>query len=112
LDEKLRSGRRYRQLLDGKSNARYRPVHNFKAYGRVGEQPAYMPVQQNQILSLTDESAVFYENALSVLTALDDAKASVRNLGKVEGTVRISMPLTLAESHITPLVARFWNLIP
>jgi LysR family transcriptional regulator, regulator for bpeEF and oprC len=65
-----------------------------------------------QILSPTDEGAVFCKNALSALAALDDAKASVGNLGKVEGTVCISMPLTLAESHIIPLVATFLESRP
>jgi LysR family transcriptional regulator, regulator for bpeEF and oprC len=65
-----------------------------------------------RILSLTDEGAVFYENALSALAALDEAETSVGNLGKVEGILRISMPLTLAESHVIPLLAEFLETHP
>jgi LysR family transcriptional regulator, regulator for bpeEF and oprC len=65
-----------------------------------------------RMLSLTDEGAVFYENAPSALAALDDAEASVGNLGKVEGTVGISMPLSLAESHVIPLLAKFLESHP
>lgn len=60
-----------------------------------------------RILVLTDEGAVFYEHALSALAALDEAEASVGSQAKVEGVLRISMPLTLAESHVIPLLAAF-----
>jgi LysR family transcriptional regulator, regulator for bpeEF and oprC len=59
-----------------------------------------------RLLVLTDEGAIFYEHALSALAALDEAEASVGSQAKVEGVLRISMPLTLAESHVIPLLAK------
>jgi LysR family transcriptional regulator, regulator for bpeEF and oprC len=65
-----------------------------------------------RILALTDEGATFYEHALRALAALDEAAASVGGLGVVQGMLRISLPLTLAESHIIPLIARFLEMHP
>ena len=60
-----------------------------------------------RLMVLTDEGAIFYEHAVSALAALDEAEASVGSQGKIEGMLRISMPLTLAESHVIPLLADF-----
>lgn len=68
--------------------------------------------RSTRVLALTDEGALFYESALRALAALDEATASVGSLGSVEGMLRISMPLTLAESHIIPLIADFLELHP
>jgi LysR family transcriptional regulator, regulator for bpeEF and oprC len=65
-----------------------------------------------RLLALTDEGAAFYENALSALAALDEAEASVGGLGKIQGTIRVSLPLTLAESHVIPLFAKFLQSHP
>ncbi|WP_373474171.1 LysR family transcriptional regulator [Sphingorhabdus lacus] len=68
--------------------------------------------RSTRLLALTDEGALFYESALRALAALDEAAASVGSLGSVEGMLRISMPLTLAESHVIPLLAEFLELHP
>lgn len=68
--------------------------------------------RSTRVLALTDEGALFYESALRALAALDEAAASVGSLGSVEGMLRISMPLTLAESHVIPLIAEFLELHP
>jgi DNA-binding transcriptional LysR family regulator len=68
--------------------------------------------RSTRVLALTDEGALFYESALRALAALDEATASVGSLGSVEGMLRISMPLTLAESHIIRLIADFLHLHP
>lgn len=68
--------------------------------------------RSTRVLALTDEGALFYESALRALAALDEATASVGGLGSVEGMLRISMPLTLAESHVIPLIADFLELNP
>ena len=60
-----------------------------------------------RLMVLTDEGAIFYEHAVSALAALDEAEASVGSQGKIEGMLRISMPLTLAESHVIHLLADF-----
>jgi LysR family transcriptional regulator, regulator for bpeEF and oprC len=65
-----------------------------------------------RLLALTDEGAAFYENALSALAALDEAEASVGGLGRIQGMLRISLPLTLAESHVIPLLAKFLQSHP
>lgn len=68
--------------------------------------------RSTRVLALTDEGALFYESALRALAALDEATASVGSLGSVEGMLRISMPLTLAESHVIPLLADFLEINP
>ena len=65
-----------------------------------------------RISVLTDEGAIFYENARRALAALDEAEASVGGLGKAEGMLRVSLPLTLAESHVIRILARFLQVHP
>jgi DNA-binding transcriptional LysR family regulator len=68
--------------------------------------------RSTRVLALTDEGALFYEGALRALAALDEAAASVGRRASVEGMLRISMPLTLAESHVIPIIANFLELHP
>lgn len=58
-------------------------------------------------LTLTTDGARFYEKALSALDAVESAEASVGLAGGAEGTLRITAPLTLAESRLIPMLTRF-----
>lgn len=58
-------------------------------------------------LTLTTDGSLFYENALLALGAIEAAETSVGMTGQVEGTLRITAPLTLAESRLIPMIERF-----
>lgn len=58
-------------------------------------------------LTLTTDGARFYEKALGVLDAIEAAEASVGLSGEAEGVLRITAPLTLAESRLIPMLKRF-----
>lgn len=58
-------------------------------------------------LILTTDGARFYEKALGVLDAIEAAEASVGLAGEVEGVLRMTAPLTLAESRVIPMLKRF-----
>jgi LysR family transcriptional regulator for bpeEF and oprC len=58
-------------------------------------------------LTLTTDGARFYEKALTVLDAIEAAEASVGLAGEAEGTIRMTAPLTLAESRVIPMLTRF-----
>ena len=58
-------------------------------------------------LTLTDEGAAFYESALAALAAIDEAEASVGLVGEARGIVRITVPLSLAESRVIAMISRF-----
>jgi LysR family transcriptional regulator, regulator for bpeEF and oprC len=58
-------------------------------------------------LALTTEGAAFYESALVALGAIETAEASVGLSGEARGIVRITAPLTLAESRVIPMLARY-----
>lgn len=58
-------------------------------------------------LTLTTDGSMFYENALLALGAIEAAETSVGMTGQVEGTLRITAPLTLAESRLIPMIERF-----
>jgi LysR family transcriptional regulator, regulator for bpeEF and oprC len=63
-------------------------------------------------LRLTDEGAIFYENAVIVLAAIDEAEASLGKKSDVAGVVRLTAPLTLAEARIIPLLPKFFDRHP
>jgi LysR family transcriptional regulator, regulator for bpeEF and oprC len=63
-------------------------------------------------LALTDEGSAFYEAARRALAAIDEAQAAVGPKGDVQGLLRITMPLTLAESRMIPIVADFLERYP
>lgn len=63
-------------------------------------------------LTLTTDGARFYEKALSALSAIEAAEASVGLAGEAEGVLRITAPLTLAESRIIPMLKRFLTANP
>lgn len=63
-------------------------------------------------LALTDEGSAFYEAAQRALAAIDEAEAAVSPHSDVQGLLRLTMPLTLAESRIIPIIADFQTLNP
>lgn len=63
-------------------------------------------------LSLTDEGSSFYEHARLALAAIDEARAAVGPKTEANGLLRLTMPLTLAESRIVPIIARFMQAQP
>lgn len=63
-------------------------------------------------LALTDEGSAFYESATRALAAIDEAQAAVGPKGNVQGLLRITMPLTLAESRLIAIVADFLEVHP
>lgn len=58
-------------------------------------------------LTLTTDGARFYEKALGVLDAIEGAEASVGLAGEADGVLRITAPVTLAESRLMPMLNRF-----
>jgi LysR family transcriptional regulator, regulator for bpeEF and oprC len=58
-------------------------------------------------LALTTDGSLFYENAVLALGAIEKAESSVGLRGEVEGILRITAPLTLAESRLIPIFERF-----
>ena len=58
-------------------------------------------------IALTDEGAAFYEAAMRALAAIDEAEAVIGPIGDVQGLLRVTMPLTLAESRLIAIIADF-----
>jgi DNA-binding transcriptional LysR family regulator len=63
-------------------------------------------------LGLTDEGSAFYESAKRALAAIDEAESAVGPKGDAQGLLHVTMPLTLAESRLVGIVARFLELHP
>jgi LysR family transcriptional regulator, regulator for bpeEF and oprC len=58
-------------------------------------------------LTLTAEGSTFYEAAMRALAAVDEAQGMVGPVGDPQGLLRVTMPLTLAESRLMPIIADF-----
>jgi DNA-binding transcriptional LysR family regulator len=63
-------------------------------------------------LALTDEGSAFYEAAIRALAAIDEAQASTGPKGDAQGLLRVTMPLTLAESRLIAIIADFMGHHP
>lgn len=63
-------------------------------------------------LSLTNDGMMFYEGALRALAAIDEAESLVGLVANLQGTVRLTCPLSLAESRLTAMLGRFLELHP
>ena len=63
-------------------------------------------------IALTDEGAAFYEAAMRALAAIDEAEAVIGPKGDVQGLLRVTMPLTLAESRLIAIIADFLERHP
>lgn len=58
-------------------------------------------------LTLTSEGSAYYEAALRALAAIDEAEAAVGRGSEAQGLLRLTMPLTLAEAKLMPIVRDF-----
>ena len=63
-------------------------------------------------IALTSEGMAFYEAALRALAAIDEAEATVGLHSALSGQVRITAPLTLAQSRLIVMLARFQQAQP
>ena len=63
-------------------------------------------------IALTSEGQVYYEAALRALAAVDEAEAAVGLHGALGGQVRLTAPLTLAQSRVIAMLAEFQRLQP
>jgi LysR family transcriptional regulator, regulator for bpeEF and oprC len=58
-------------------------------------------------ISLTTEGMLFYEGAMRALAAIEEAQSLVGLAANIQGVVRVTCPLTLAESRMIAMIARF-----
>jgi DNA-binding transcriptional LysR family regulator len=63
-------------------------------------------------IALTSEGLAYYEGALRALAAIDEAEAAVGLHGALGGQVRLTAPLTLAQSRIIAMLAAFQRVQP
>ncbi|MVZ98653.1 LysR family transcriptional regulator [Sphingorhabdus sp. IMCC26285] len=63
-------------------------------------------------LALTADGMLFYEGALRALAAIDEAESLVGLVANIQGIVRLTCPLSLAESRMTAMIGRFLTLHP
>jgi len=63
-------------------------------------------------LALTSDGLVFLEGALRALAAIDEAESLVGLVTNIQGTVRLTCPLSLAESRLIDMIGRFLVLHP
>lgn len=63
-------------------------------------------------LALTNEGSAFYESAQRALAAIDEASATVGPEAEVQGLLRVTMPLTLAESRVVQIISNFLTTNP
>ena len=63
-------------------------------------------------LALTADGMLFLEGALRALAAIDEAESLVGLVANIQGTVRVTCPLSLAESRLIAMIGRFLKLHP
>ena len=63
-------------------------------------------------LSLTNDGMMFYEGALRALAAIDEAESMVGLVANIQGNVRLTCPLSLAESRLIAMIGRFLERYP
>ncbi len=63
-------------------------------------------------IALTSEGQAYYEAALRALAAIDEAEAAVGLHGALGGQVRLTAPLTLAQSRVIAMLAQFQRIQP
>lgn len=63
-------------------------------------------------IALTSEGQAYYEAALRALAAIDEAEAAVGLHGALGGQVRLTAPLTLAQSRVVAMLADFQRIQP
>jgi LysR family transcriptional regulator for bpeEF and oprC len=65
-----------------------------------------------RFIALTSEGQAYYEAALRALAAIDEAEAAVGLHGALGGQVRLTAPLTLAQSRVIAMLAQFQRIQP
>ncbi|MDX6083563.1 LysR family transcriptional regulator [Xanthomonas campestris pv. incanae] len=80
-----------------------------KAFARLEDRLGIRLLNRTtRTISLTDEGRSFYDHALVVLRAVEDAEASVRgNIGTPRGLLRITIPDAYGRLVILPLIAAY-----
>lgn len=63
-------------------------------------------------LALTTDGMLFYEGALRALAAIDEAESIVGLVANIQGTIRLTCPLSLAESRLIAMIGRFLAVHP
>ncbi len=63
-------------------------------------------------IALTSEGQAYYEAALRALAAIDEAEAAVGLHGALGGQVRLTAPLTLAQSRLIAMLGDFQRVQP
>ena len=63
-------------------------------------------------LALTADGMLFLEGALRALAAIDEAESLVGLVANIQGAVRVTCPLSLAESRLVAMIGRFLELHP
>lgn len=63
-------------------------------------------------IALTSEGQAYYEAALRALAAIDEAEAAVGLHGALSGQVRLTVPLTLAQSRVIAMLGAFQRQQP
>lgn len=63
-------------------------------------------------IALTADGMLFLEGALRALAAIDEAESLVGLVANIQGTVRVTCPLSLAESRLVAMISRFLKLHP
>lgn len=63
-------------------------------------------------IALTCEGQAYYEAALRALAAIDEAAAAVGLHGALSGQVRLTAPLTLAQSRVIAMLGEFQRVQP
>lgn len=63
-------------------------------------------------LALTADGMLFLEGALRALAAIDEAESLVGLVANIQGAVRVTCPLSLAESRLVAMIGRFLKVHP
>jgi LysR family transcriptional regulator, regulator for bpeEF and oprC len=63
-------------------------------------------------IALTSDGMLFLEGALRALAAIDEAESLVGLVANIQGTVRVTCPLSLAESRLVDMISRYLALHP
>lgn len=85
-----------------------------KAVGRLEDRLGVRLLNRTtRTLSLTDEGRVFYERGLQILSAVDEAEASVAGSGSTpRGVLRLTVPDAFGRLVVLPLLARYLQAWP
>jgi DNA-binding transcriptional LysR family regulator len=85
-----------------------------KAVGRLEDRlGARLLNRTTRTLSVTNEGRMFYDHGLQILTAVDDAEASVaRQAGTPRGVLRLTVPDAFGRLVVLPLLSKYLEVWP